>query len=138
MLVVETHLNDTEKLKIFKELFDQAFYVSPKFKTNKIKEFWSDMELLIDALAGPFYSIYRDGNCDYVFKGDHEAFKGMKNNALFLSWCLDIVEDYRNRVNNINAVNIGEKEDKQVLLEQTEIMERLSYIAVNIQKCRNY
>jgi hypothetical protein len=54
MLVVETHLNDTEKLKIFKELFDQAFY-----------------------------SIYRDGNCDYVFKGDHEAFKGMKKMNYF-------------------------------------------------------
>ncbi|MCB2300919.1 hypothetical protein [Clostridium tagluense] len=96
------------------------------------------MELLTDGLAGPFYSICKDGNCDYVFKGDHEVFKGIKNNESFLSWCLDIVEDCRNRVNNINAVNINEKEDKQVLLEQTKIMERLSYIAVNIQKCRNY
>ena len=98
----------------------------------------TDMWVVKDGFAGPFYSIYKDGNCDYVFKGDHELFKGIKNNESFLSWCLDIVEDYRNRVNNINAVNINEKEDKQVLLEQTKIMERLSYIVVNIQKCRNY
>ena len=89
-------------------------------------------------LAGPFYSICKDGNCDYVFKGDHEIFKEMKNNELFLSWCLEVVEDYRNRVNNINAVNMNEEEDKQVLLEQTKIMERLSYIAVDIQKRRKY
>ena len=138
MVVVRIYLNNTEKLKIFRELFEYAFYSKSKFKTNKIKEFWSDMELLRDGLAGPFYSIYIDGNCDYVFKGDHEAFKGIKNNELFLSWCLEVVEDYRNRVNNIDAVNMNEKEDKQVLLEQTKIMERLSYIAVDIEKSRNY
>jgi hypothetical protein len=96
------------------------------------------MELLTDGLAGPFYSICKDGNCDYVFKGEHEAFKGIKNNESFLCWCLDIVNDYRNKVNNINAVDMNEKGDKQMLLEQIKIMERLSYIAVNIQRCGKY
>lgn len=134
---METQLYDIEEVKIFKELFEQAFYISPKFKTNKLKEFWSDMELLRDALAGPLYSIYSNGNCDYVFKGKHEAFKEIKNNESFLSWFLYIVEDYKTRINIINAVNMDEKEDKQVLLQQAKIMERLSYIAVDIQKRRN-
>lgn len=131
-------MNNTEKLIIFKELFEQAFYTKLKFNTNKFEESWCHLEMLSDLLAGPFYNIYTHGNCDYVFKGNHEAFQGIKNNEAFLSWCLNIVEDYRNIVNNTKAVNKNEKEDKQVLLKQTEIMERLSYIAVDIQKHRNY
>lgn len=126
-------MNNEENLMLFKKLFKETFY-NTKFKTRRFYEFYQDLEGLQDTIAGPFYSIYKDGNCDYVFEGDREIFKGIKSCEDYLKWCLDIVKDYKNRVNELKAYCENEKKDKEVLLSKAIAMEKMSYLAVNIQK----
>lgn len=113
-------------------MFEETFY-NPKFKTRKFHELDQDLEGLQDTIAGPFYSIYTNKNCDYVFEGDREVFKGIKSCEDYLNWCLDIIKDYKNMVNEIKACSEDEKEDKEVLLSKAIVMEKMSYLAFNIQ-----
>lgn len=36
--------------------------------------------------TGPFYSMYTEGNCDYVFAGAHEYFQDIKTIDDFSAW----------------------------------------------------
>ncbi len=130
-------MENKENLLLFKELFEEGFYnTKSKLKTRKFRNFYIDTELIRDSIAGPFYSIYMKGNCDYVFNGNHENFKRIKNCEDYLTWCLEIIAHYKNKVNEEKAFDEKEEKDKQVLLSQIELMKRMSYMAFDIQKDR--
>ncbi|MBX9851753.1 MAG: hypothetical protein K2X86_08350 [Cytophagaceae bacterium] len=56
-----------DELKRFKEIFWDAFH-KPKLETEKFLEVWEGLEPVNDMLAGPFYCICSNDQCDYVFK----------------------------------------------------------------------
>ncbi|WP_315118406.1 hypothetical protein [uncultured Clostridium sp.] len=126
-----------ETLLLFNKLFNEGFY-KPNFKTKKFNDLWYDVDMLLfrDALAGPFYQIHTHDNCDYVFEGKHESFKEIRSCEDFLNWCLNIIECYRNIINQVGSIDANEEKDKQVLLSQAAVMEKLSFIAFDIQKDR--
>lgn len=128
-------MDNAENLITFKELFRQGF-MRPQLITEEFKEVWSDLEGWSDTLAGPLYSIYVDDNCDYVFRDSETRFKGIKSEDELLGWCLDIVEEYRRGVSKMAAKTENEIVDQQMLLSKTNIMEKLSHLAVDIQRHR--
>ncbi len=128
-------MGNAENLTLFKELFLQGF-MRPQLRTDVFKEVWSDLEGWSDTLAGPLYSIYVDDNCDYVFGDSETRFKGIKSEDELLGWCLCIVEEYRRGVKRIEAMTENEIIDQQTLLGQTNIMEKLSHLAADIQRHR--
>jgi hypothetical protein len=128
-------MDNAENLILFKDLFRQGF-IRPQLITKQFKEVWSDLEGWTDTLAGPLYSIYVDENCDYIFCDSETRFKGIKSEDEFLVWCLGIVEEHRRGANKIEAKTENELTDQLILLSQTDIMEKLSHLAVDIQRHR--
>jgi len=126
-----------EDFLTFSKLFEEGFK-KPNFKSEKFSELWCDIDVMMcrEALSGPFYNIVEDHNCDYVFEGNHEYFKEIKSCEYFLNLCLDIVKLYKSKINEVEPVTLDEKEDKQIMLIQADIMEKLSFMAYNTQKDR--
>ncbi|MPM82333.1 hypothetical protein SDC9_129394 [bioreactor metagenome] len=122
---------------LFSRLFEEGFK-KPNFKTEKFKELWYDVDVLMyrEALSGPFYTVDMYYNCDYVFEGEHECFKEVGSCEDFLNWCLNIIKSYKNKINQVDTIINDEKEDKQIMLLQAEIMEKLSFMVYDIQKDR--
>lgn len=59
--------------------FEAAFY-SPaghRWKSERGRWAWLDLEVWQDALAGPLYSIKETGGCGYVYRRDDEHFSGV-------------------------------------------------------------
>jgi hypothetical protein len=111
----------------FKKLFWDAFH-RPDLKTEKFKNIHLRLEPLNDILAGPFYSIYEKGACDYVFK-DKLRFPAIKDADDFLNWCIGLIEEYRKGVLEGNVENDEESKDKQILLYQADIKMELADLA---------
>lgn len=126
-----------ENLLLFSRLFEEGFNV-PNIKTKKFTELWYDVNLLMcrEALSGPFYNVDMYYNCDYVFEGIHECFKEIRSCEDFLNWCLSIIKYYKIKIQQVDTTVSDEKEDKQILLLQAEVMEKLSFMAYDIQKDR--
>lgn len=129
-------MNMKEKLISFKALYTEAFSTRPKLETKKFKRVYEDLCDIEDFNAGPFYHMYKYGECDYVFRGDHEYFKEIKNCDDFLNWCMDINRIYLERINKAKAINSKEEKDKQLLLTRATKMKRLFHLTVEIQKYR--
>lgn len=123
-----------EQLTKFKEIFWDAFH-RPKLETEKFEKLWQDLEPVNDMLAGPFYSIFESGNCDYVFK-DKTRFSEINDADDFLDYCTHWSENYLEKIVDITADTEAEKKDKQILLYQTDIKMELSRLAYEIQKKR--
>lgn len=70
-------------LKDLENQFDAAFFVPAKFhwQSRRALFHWIDRELLQDDLAGPIYSIVRNGGCDYVYGREDDYFRGVNNPA---------------------------------------------------------
>lgn len=126
-----------ENLLLFSRLFEEGFN-RPNIKTKKFTELWYDVDLLMsrEALSGPFYHVDMYYNCDYVFEGEHEYFKEIRSCEDLLNWCLSIIKFYKSKINQVDAILSDEKEDKQILLLQAEVMEKLSFMVYDIQKDR--
>ncbi|KZL89955.1 hypothetical protein [Clostridium magnum] len=126
-----------ENLLSFSRLFEEGFK-KPNFKTKKFTELWYDVDVLMcrEALSGPFYHVDMYYNCDYVFEGEHEWFKEIRSCEDFLNWCLSIIKLYKSKINQVDSIIPDEKEDKQIMLLQADIMEKLSFMVYDIQKDR--
>lgn len=128
-------MDSTENLKKFSDMFWKGFE-RPQLKTKKFKKVWLDMEGWRDSLAGPLYSINEYENCDYVFNNQNEIFKEINSCEELLDWCMKIVKEYRHGVCRIQANTKDEMQDQTLLLNQTVIMEKLSNLAIDIQRRR--
>jgi hypothetical protein len=121
-----------EELDNFKKLFWDAFH-RPKLETEKFSLLFNQLEHLNDHVAGPFYSLYSNHNCDYVFI-DKKRFPGINDADDFLDYCTSTIEKYYNAVSEVTAETDSEKKDKQVLLYQVDIKMELAQLAYEILK----
>lgn len=128
-------LSDMNLIDQFKKIFWDAFH-RPELHTDKFKKLWESLEGVNDMLAGPFYAIYSQGNCDYVFK-DKVKFPIIQDADDFLDYCTHWTEKYLEEVEKENAGSEEEKKDKQILLYQTDLKMELSQLAYEIQKTRD-
>jgi hypothetical protein len=114
----------------FREIFWDAFH-RPDLKSRKFESKWAELQPLNDLLAGPLFSIYENAQCDYIFK-DKVRFPGMDHPDDFLSWCIDIINQYKELISSDIADTDIEKKDKQILLYQTDMMMELADLAYEI------
>lgn len=114
----------------FREIFWDAFH-RPDLKSGKFETVWTELQPLNDLLAGPLFSIYENAQCDYFFK-DKARFPYANNQDDFLNWCIDIINQYKDKITFKVAETDAEKKDKQILLYQTDMMMELADLAYEI------
>jgi hypothetical protein len=114
----------------FKEIFWDAFH-RPDLKSEKFERVFAELQPLNDLLAGPLFSIYENAQCDYMFK-DKQRFPQVKHRDDFLSWCIEIIKQYKDVIGPVTAETEAEKRDKQILLYQTDMMMELADLGFEI------
>jgi len=107
----------------------------PKTHTERFGNVRDELELVSDALAGPLFEIFKEGECDYVFR-DPSTFPTIHDPESFLSWCLSLADEYRQGALKEKPSNEEEKADQERMLEVARGMERLSRMAFQIVKQR--
>lgn len=45
-------------------------------------------------------------NYDYVFQGKHECFKEIRSCEDFLSWCLNIIKTYKDKIKQVHTIGV--------------------------------
>lgn len=126
---------ELDNLLIFRKIYWSAFQ-RPKLNSPRFNDLWLDLEGISDWLSGPLYSIFSNGNCDYVFKDKEGRFPGVTSPESFLVWENNLLTSYRKGILNKKPTGFGEEADYQVLYQQTEVMEVLVNLAYEIQKAR--
>ena len=121
-------------LEDFRQL-SWSVFKKPKLETMRFQAFWEDLELTSDSLAGPLYTLYQNGECDYVFR-DPLRFPSIREADGFLQWCLSHATEYGNGSRRITPMDDREKADQEKLLKCAAGMERLSRLAYVIVKER--
>ena len=116
----------------FKEIFWDGFH-KPSLKSQKFQTVWESLEHLNSLLAGPFYSILNQGNCDYVFD-DKIRFPAISHPDDFFTRCIELTEKYKEEILKVPAESDEERQDKKVLLYQTDIKMELSDLSYQILK----
>lgn len=114
----------------FRSLFWDAFHV-PDLQTDKFKQVWEQLEPLNDQVAGPLFSVFEKGNCDYIFE-DNERFASVNTPEDLFERLVDINKQYAEKAASIPAETDEEKKDLQTLLYQADIKMELSELAVQI------
>ncbi len=122
-----------QELNKFRELFWDAFH-RPKLKSEKYHTIWHNLEGVNGMLAGPLFSIYENGDCDYVFADNR--FPGMNDADDLLNWLMGFTEEYRTTILAPQPESDDESDDLQVLLYQTDMKMELADLAYQIQKKR--
>lgn len=114
----------------FREIFWDAFH-RPDLKSENFENIWMELKPLNDLLAGPLFSVYENAQCDYIFK-DKVRFPQVNHEDDLLSWCIDIINQYKDLISSKTADTDVEKKDKQILLYQTDMMMELADLAYEI------
>lgn len=86
---------------------------------------WADLELTSDIFAGPMYSVLQNGNHDYVYEDKGNRFPGVTDSASFKQWGMSVADEYKARVQVLEAQNAEEEEDKQVLSNVANAMSEI-------------
>lgn len=134
-----TELEDVIDYFKIQDMFPKVFYsgyIKEKLETDKYKNVYYDLVDIEDWNAGPFYNIYIEGNCDYVFSGNHEYFQDIKTIDDFSVWCKNIINSYIDCINSVVPISSREEKDREVLLKQATKMEQLFNYVIEIQKNR--
>lgn len=119
-----------DQLKKFRELFWDAFH-RPKLESQAFLDVWNHLEPINDLIAGPLYSIFSNGNCNYIFE-DKERFPQIQDKDDFLDYCTEHIKTYSERISGTEALNEEERKDKQLLLYQTDLKMELAHLAYEI------
>jgi hypothetical protein len=122
--------NNTQLLKKFRELFWEAFH-EPKFKTTSFQFLWESLEYINSWMAGPLFSIYENGHCDYVFT-DKNKFAEISNLEDFYNWISEKNEQYIDFVKQKKYADELEKFDYYTILFQYDTKKELIKIAYQI------
>lgn len=124
-----------DSVLIFRKIFWSAFQ-RPKLNSHKFNDLWVDLVEISDQLAGPLYSIFNNGNCNYVFMDEEGRFPAVTSPESFLAWENDLLQSYRKCILNKKTRGFREEADYKVLYQQAEVMEVLARLAYEIQKAR--
>jgi hypothetical protein len=120
----------------FKEVFWNAFH-RPKLESNRIFEVWSALEPINDILAGPLFSIYENGNCDYIFRNE-DTFQGIKTADDLMDFFQDLLRKYAEGLEAATPpIDSLETRDLQVLDYQLDIKAELCEIAYKLTLQQN-
>ena len=90
------------------------------------------LEFICTHLSGPLSSIYDKGECEYVFNNKENRFPGVKTVEDFRSWCLDLVQKYKEGILSKSPKGKKERVDQKILLEMAFSMEEASKLAYKI------
>lgn len=123
-------LSGQMSLEKFRSLFWDAFH-RPALSSERFNRAWLSLEHFTNMLAGPFFSIYEKGNCDYFFE-DKTRFPEINDPDDFLDWSVELVTAFRDAVMELPAETEEEIKDKQVLLFQADIMMELAGIGYDL------
>lgn len=115
----------------FKSKFWDAFH-RPDLKSEKYTSIWLALEPMNDWLAGPLFSIYENGNCNYVFE-DKERFVAINTPSELLEWGNGLMSDYKEAVFAASANGELEQHDHHLLHYQIDIKSELVQLAYKIQ-----
>lgn len=132
---VNTYYLNMEKSKEqllteFKKNFWDAFH-RPKLESERFEQVWKELEPINDLLAGPLYSIYEKGNCEYIFQ-DNERFPEIKNPDDLFDWLHARITYYKEEVENEKPQNEKEEHDVKVLLYQADKKMELAEAAAKV------
>jgi hypothetical protein len=117
-------MHTNSDIEEYRKLFWDAFH-RPKFKSDRYKAIWLELELINDVLAGPFFSMYENGHIQYVFD-DHERFPKVNTIAEFKIWASYLINVYHDEVESTDKPEGADEEyDLQVLRFQTETKNKL-------------
>jgi len=119
-------------LERFKELFWDAFH-RPKLSSSRILETWENLEPTNDLLSGPLFSIYENGNCDYIFLKQEEPFQAISSPDDLMDWFQDLLKHYAEGLQAATPpASEEETRDLQLLDYQLDIKAELCEIAYEI------
>jgi len=119
-------------LERFKELFWDAFH-RPKLGSSRILETWENLEPINDLLSGPLFSIYENGNCDYIFLKQEEPFQAISSPDDLMDWFQDLLKHYAEGLQAATPpASEEETRDLQLLDYQLDIKAELCEIAYEI------
>lgn len=134
-----TELEDVIDYFKIQDMFPKVFYsgyIKEKLETDKYKNVYYDLVDIEDWNAGPFYTMYEEGNCDYVFGGNHEYFQDIKTIDDFSVWCNNVSISYIDCINSVVPANSREENDRELLLKQATKMDELFNYVIKIQRNR--
>jgi hypothetical protein len=120
-------------LEEYRKIFWDAFH-RPKLSSEKYVDLWQKLDLINDVLSGPFFSIYENGNIQYIFE-DKTRFPNINSIADFNTWASYLIHSYHDEVESLDKpIDKTEEFDLQVLRFQTETKNRLLELAMSILK----
>lgn len=115
----------------FKELFWDAFH-RPKLSSPRIFKTWESLENINDLLSGPLFSVYENGNCDYVFL-QHAPFQDIHSPDDLMDWFQDLLRQYAEGLQAATPPTSEEEtRDLQLLDYQLDIKAELCEIAYEL------
>ncbi len=115
----------------FKELFWDAFH-RPQLGSIRIQEVWLSLETINDILAGPLFSIYENGNCDYIFH-NQEVFKSIINADDLMDFFQEALKKYAEGLEKATPpLSDTELKDLQTLDYQLDLKAELCEIAYQL------
>jgi len=121
------------ELEEYRKIFWDAFH-RPKLSSEKYVDLWQKLDLINDVLSGPFFSIYENGNIQYIFE-DKTRFPNINSIADFNTWASYLIHSYHDEVESLDKpIDKTEEFDLQVLRFQTETKNRLLELAMSILK----
>ncbi|TAH26279.1 MAG: hypothetical protein EAZ07_04355 [Cytophagales bacterium] len=123
---------ENSQLNDFRKKFWDAFH-RPNLQSDEFKTIWENSETINNWLAGPLFSIYEQGNFDYVLEDDNR-FANINTSKDFEAWALEITEQYRSNILSFLPEKEIHKSDQAILLFQTDTKIELIRLAVFIEQ----
>lgn len=114
-------------LNRLRQLFWDAFHV-PDLQSEKYQQRFKELEPINDQIAGPLYSVFENGHCDYVF-ADKERFANIQEPEDLQEWLAEMIRDYAESAAELKPENEEEEKDIQVLMYQADIKMELTELA---------
>lgn len=115
----------------FKEIFWNAFH-RPKLESNRILAVWESLEPVNDILAGPLFSIYENGHCDYIFT-NQDAFQSILNADDLMDFFQELLKKYAEGLEAATPpIDALEAKDLQTLDFQLDLKAELCEIAYQL------
>jgi len=115
----------------FKEVFWNAFH-RPKLESERIHGVWQSLEPINDILAGPLFSIYENGNCDYIFH-NQDVFQSIINADDLMDFFQEALKKYAEGLEKATPpLNDAELKDLQTLDYQLDLKAELCEIAYRL------
>jgi hypothetical protein len=120
-------------LNRYRELFWDAFHV-PNLSSQKFTDKWKELESINEVIAGPLFSVFEKGECDYIF-ADKDRFDFNNEEELF-EWMVETIREYAEKIAELPAENQEEEFDLKVLMYQCDIKMELAELSREILRER--